>query len=410
MSSPDRETVSSITTDRPVAQELEANRGENKSVLGYINRVYSAMRYEPAYGPVLNAFNRIGNATIGIALGDPRDVHAPAFVMGQVLGLEAMQLAGGEDVKDKVYQGLNVSYAQAQLTTNRVMKVEVKRREKPELELSFLRPGYMAKALRQEFVDQDVESKVFDEEVELITMWALELAPDNPKQQQQLIDGYMFVRYRSGEILVKPADLKQMREMFDGIVEETQTELYKEITETSLDSFRVTLLANFKQRRNALGDIDMNNRARVDASLDVLEQVVKEEFADQSEVEQYDRVEVRGPGMVLYRKSSSSIFNILSLRPDQRLQGVLNDINVGITPKEEVVQKIYARHTQQEATQTDFDPQPEDHVITPMLNLADVVVIRDDGDVKPFDVGVSIFVPIEFDVTKLYKLTETTEE
>ncbi|MDB5162119.1 MAG: hypothetical protein JWM52_627 [Candidatus Saccharibacteria bacterium] len=410
MSSPDRETVSSITTDRPVADELEAHRSENETILGYINRVYSSMRYEPAYGPVLSAFNRMGNVTIGIALGDARLVHAPAFVMGQVLGLEAMQLAGEEDVKDKVYQGLNDSYGMAQRVTNQKMKEEVKRREKPELELSFLRPGYMAMALRQEFVEQDVEAKVFDEEVALITMWALELAPDNPKFQQQLIDGYMFVRYRSGEILVKPADLSEMRETFDGIVENTQGERYKEITETSLDSFREGFIANFQRRRSALGDIDMGNKARVDATLDVLSREVKEEFGDQSELELYDRVEIRGPGMVLYRQSSSSIFNILSIRPDQRLQGVLKDVDIGIAPKEEIVQEIYARHASKNAEQTNFDPQPNDHIITPMLNLADVVVIRDDGDVKPFDAGVSIFIPAEYGITKLFKLTETTQD
>ncbi len=405
MSSPDRETVSSITTDRSVAQELEANRGENKSVLGYINRVYSAMRHERSYGPVLNAFNRIGNATIGIALGDPRDVHAPAFVMGQVLGLEAMQLAGGEDVKDKVYQGLNVSYAQAQLTTNRVMKVEVKRREKPELELSFLRPGYIAKALRQEFVDQDVESKVFDEEIALVTMWALELAPNNPMQQQQLIDGYIFVRYRSGEILVKPADLTEMRETFDGIVESSQGDEV-EIVEIPLDSFKEKYLATFKARREALGTVDMADEAKLNATLDVLSRVIKEEFEAQSDVELFDRIEVKGPAIVMYRMTPSSKFTFLPLRDDQRLQAIIKDIDVGVVAKEDIARQVIESN---KANKT-FKSEPNDHLITPLLNMTEAAVIRDDGVVKPFRADVALYIPMEYETNHLTKLAKTTEE
>lgn len=417
MSLSEYDTVLSVLPDRDVAEILEAERALPETMRGFVARLHGEMRADPEYTPVLHQFNRMGQALLSVALESTRHENSsitfPGFFVGQILGLRGLELATEQDIAPHVYRDVNTSYVAAQAFANKQPEVALDHSSSgSERDLRLAanhtkRAKSIAAYLSGEIdaaLDLDVVSGY---ELELITRWAMEFAPDDPVFQEEIIDGYIFIRHRNQEIGdISPKD----KDAFNQIAEELMGERIRAGKAISLGDFQADFVERFNQKNDIFDDVDMTNYQQVNSTHTVMDEVAKELFATQSEVKIYDTVHLPGPALFLFKKATDSTlgnFEFMMLDKGDHLRGMVLGANAAVVPKEKAIMPFLRAYIRTKKADRTFHMDERHRKIGPVVRLTDVSVVDAKGTLTEMPADMQVWIPMEYATSHLHKVVET---
>jgi len=413
MSLSERDPLLPVTEDHSVAEVLREDRLDGESALAYVNRVYSGMRGEPEYLPILRQLNRMGGLALGntVKIRASRVIAQPAFFMGQVLGLDAMETVLDPDVKDRLSLHMSRSLAEAQrFATHMLSKDKATRAEKSEKWDKYIGDHLLEGTKGKFAVDL-----TFEEERELIISLAQELAPDNLEQQQQIIQGYIFVRYRTGDILnpensdeddaeanqeESPSEEGASPDLrsIESLENEVRIDRFNNMEVTTLDDIRARIIELFEARMEKFEAFDINDRDEVKSVIAALNTIMKDTILREGiDITAGDEIKVTGNTAFLPRakdKGSQGKWDpsddLLFMDGDEILRGYLKAIEVELIPKEDVATLLKRTDTEQIAGDA-----KELTKIQVVFNLSDIVVLVGDK-VFTLPTDAEYIIPLEY--------------
>jgi len=405
-----------MKVDRSVEADIRTGRRLNDTAQAFVNEIYLEMLGDPndpsdnEYHHVLHFFNRIAHIVYE-SEEDPahRLGHHRGFMMGQVLGLHARELIVGKGAIKDVYEALRAMHHDAQGFANGM--VPLGQRERADL---IDRPQQLSRSLLQRVRGDKARKIQFEDESLAIADLAAELAPNDPRQQLEIQEGYRFIRHARKvqydiDRMAEPEVLSESAEVrlqFDELFDEDAKDRFADKILESREPTRSVLVDRFNETADTFMDVDLSNRDEVEATCEILTDAMKTEFERMPDLNFFDDIVIDSPQLIyLQYTGGTGIDNMMTFGDKGQLRGVLVDMSV---------QRILNKKGHDRITQPDGKDESENFYAKSkfrklglVLHIADAsFVVPGHSEVLYYPKECTMMVAVEYPGTTLFRAVD----
>lgn len=405
-----------MRVDRSVGDDLRTGRRLNDTAHDFVNEIYLEMLGNPEdssdneYQHVLNFFNRMAHL---VYQSEPdasdRLGHHRGFMMGQILALHARELIVGKGAIKDVYEAVRAMHHDAQAFANAMTPLAS--RESAD---TAGRPELVSQSLLGRVRGEKARKAQFDDESIAIAELAAELAPDSPRQQQEIQEGYRFIRHARKiqydiERMAEPEVLSEgaeVRVKFDELFDEDVKDRFASKILESREYTRSLLVSRFDETADTFTDVDLSDQDEVEATSEILTDSMKTEFERVTDLQFFDDVVVDGLQLAyLQYQGGTGIDNIMTFSDKGQLRGVLVDVSVQRILNKKGHDGILKPTTEDEPE--GFYDKPKHRKLGLVLHIADAsFVVPGESEVLYYPKECTMMVALEYPGATLFKAVD----